>query len=110
MSIRASRISRRAKTSPVTCSEQMRQAQNILLYVTPFFLAACSVLPTAEDDGSSLARAESAFAAQSVREDMRSAFLVHFAPDGVFVREAWVNAHQYLAAHPAPPIVLDWRP
>jgi len=79
----------------------------------PFFCAlaaACAVLPTAEDDGSSLARAESAFAAQSVRENMRSAFLAHFAPDGVFVRGAWVNAHQYLAARPAPPIVLDWRP
>ncbi len=88
----------------------MYQARNIFLYLTPILLAACAVLPPAEDDGSSLARAESAFAAQSVREDMRAAFLAHFAPDGVFVRNEWVNAHRYLSGRPAPPIVLDWRP
>jgi hypothetical protein len=58
----------------------------------------------------SLAAAESAFAAQSVREDMRAAFLAHFDDDGVFVREGWVNANASIAARPAPPIVLDWRP
>jgi ketosteroid isomerase-like protein len=62
------------------------------------------------DDARSLAAAESAFAAQSVREDMRAAFLAHFAPDGVFVRGGWVNARAWLAPRAAPPIVLDWRP
>jgi ketosteroid isomerase-like protein len=62
------------------------------------------------DDTASLAAAETAFAAQSVREDMRIAFLAAFAPDGVFVRNAWVVADDWLRDRAAPPIVLDWRP
>jgi len=62
------------------------------------------------DDARSLAAAETAFAAHSVREDMRAAFLAHFAPDGVMVRGGWVNAREWLTPRAAPPIVLDWRP
>jgi ketosteroid isomerase-like protein len=62
------------------------------------------------DDARSLAAAETAFAAQSVREDMRAAFIANFAADGVFVRGGWVGAREWLAPRPAPPIVLDWRP
>ena len=62
------------------------------------------------DDARSLADAESAFAAHSLREDMRVAFLAHFAPDGVFVRGGWVNARDDLTPRKAPPIVLDWHP
>jgi ketosteroid isomerase-like protein len=62
------------------------------------------------DAAASLAAAETAFAAHSVREDMRVAFMAHFADDGVFVRNGWVVANAYLARQPAPPIVLDWRP
>jgi hypothetical protein len=58
----------------------------------------------------SLAAAETAFAAQSVREDMRAAFLAHFDSDGVFARGGWVNAKAFLEPRPAPPIVLEWRP
>ena len=88
----------------------MCQVRNIFLYLTPFFLAGCAVGPHADDAAPSLARAEAAFAAQSVREDMRTAFLAHFAPDGVFVRTGWVNAREYLSGRPAPGVVLDWRP
>jgi hypothetical protein len=79
----------------------------------PLALAACAPDPVrspAMDDARSLAAAESAFAAHSLREDMRAAFLAHFAPDGVFVRGGWVNAREWLAPRGAPPIVLDWRP
>lgn len=62
------------------------------------------------DAATSLAAAETAFAAHSVREDMRAAFMAHFAADGVFVRQGWTVAIGYLAARPAPAIVLDWRP
>ncbi len=62
------------------------------------------------DAAKSLAAAETAFAAHSVREDMRAAFLAAFAGDGVFVRNGWVIANDYLAPRPAPAIVLDWRP
>lgn len=62
------------------------------------------------DDARSLAAAETAFAAQSVREDMRAAFIASFAADGVFVRGGWVNAREFLTPRNAPPIILDWRP
>jgi len=75
---------------------------------------ACATTPESRspalDDARSLATAETAFAAHSVREDMRAAFMAHFADDGVLVRNGWVNAREFLSPRPAPPIVLDWRP
>jgi len=62
------------------------------------------------DHTASLAAAETAFAAHSVREDMRAAFLAAFAPDGVFVRNGWTVSNEWLRNQAAPPIVLDWRP
>jgi ketosteroid isomerase-like protein len=62
------------------------------------------------DHTASLAAAETAFAAHSVREDMRVAFLAAFADDGVFVREGWRVSNDFLRDRPAPAIVLDWRP
>ncbi|HEY2628997.1 MAG TPA: nuclear transport factor 2 family protein [Usitatibacter sp.] len=69
-----------------------------------------SPTPVTTDDAASLAAAETAFAAQSVREDMRVAFLAHFQSDGVYVRKGWVGANADLSPRAAPPIVLDWRP
>jgi len=72
--------------------------------------AACAMPMTDPDPPTSLAAAETAFAAHSVREDMRAAFLAAFADDGVFVRNGWTVSNTYLKDQPAPPIVLDWRP
>lgn len=72
-------------------------------------MASCAHVPPA-DAPASLAAAESAFAAHSVREDMRAAFLAHFAADGLIVRDGWVPAVAWLAARPAPDLALDWRP
>jgi ketosteroid isomerase-like protein len=72
--------------------------------------AACAHQPASNEQALSLAAAETAFAAHSVREDMRAAFLAHFAPDGVTVRNGWVVSNDFLRDRPAPPIVLDWRP
>jgi ketosteroid isomerase-like protein len=73
-------------------------------------LAACGTLPSA-NEADSLAAAETAFAAHSVREDMRVAFLAAFADDGVFVRDgAWIVSNDFLRGRPPPAIVLDWRP
>jgi hypothetical protein len=73
--------------------------------------AACAAnAPSMDDAPATLAAAETAFAAHSVREDMKAAFLAAFAPDGVFVRGGWVVAAQSLPQRPAPPIVLEWRP
>jgi ketosteroid isomerase-like protein len=72
-------------------------------------LGACGTLPI-DDAGRSLAEAESAFAAHSVRAGMRAAFIAHFAPGGVFVRDGWMRAREWLEPRPDPPIELDWRP
>jgi ketosteroid isomerase-like protein len=74
-------------------------------------LVACASSPTTPPDAAaSLAAAEAAFAAHSVREGMRAAFLANFADDGVFVRDGWTAARTDLEKRTAPPIVLDWRP
>ena len=73
-------------------------------------LAACAHQAPTMDAPASLAAAETAFAAHSVREDMRAAFLAAFADDGVIVRNGWTVSNAHLARQPAPPIVLDWRP
>ena len=72
-------------------------------------LAACAHRPPMADP-SSLAAAETAFAAHSMREDMRAAFLAAFDADGVFVRGGWQVSNDYLRPRPAPAIALDWRP
>lgn len=84
-----------------------------LALLIPVLLGACAGAPTARapvDNTASLAAAETAFAAHSVREDMRAAFRAAFAPDGVFVRNGWTISNDWLRTQPAPPIVLDWRP
>ena len=75
-------------------------------------IAGCTTMTAGGPDAvQELARAETAFAAESVRTDMRAAFLDNFAPDGVLVSGgAWVNARARLEPRQAPPIVLDWRP
>ena len=72
--------------------------------------AACATTAPNMEDARSLAAAESAFAAHSLRADMRVAFIEHFAADGVMPRGSWVVARDFLQPRPAPPIVLDWKP
>ncbi len=71
-------------------------------------LAACAHQPPM-DATQSLAAAETAFAAHSMREDMRAAFLAAFADDGMFVRGGWIVSNDWLRPRPAPAIALDWR-
>jgi len=79
------------------------------LALTALALAGCASAPAFEAP-QSLAAAETAFAAHSVRDGMRAAFLAAFADDGVFVRSGWTPAKAHLAPRPNPPIRLDWRP
>ncbi len=76
-------------------------------------LAACAAVtepaPT-EGFAPSLAAAETAFAAQSVREGMRAAFLAWLAPGATLFNEGPIDGPAFLAGRPDPPIVLDWRP
>ena len=76
-------------------------------------LAACAHDPAMQavnEANSTLAAAETAFAAHSVREGMRRAFLANFADDGVFVRGGWINSSNYLSKQPDRPFLLEWRP
>ncbi|HEX7605525.1 MAG TPA: nuclear transport factor 2 family protein [Usitatibacter sp.] len=89
----------------------MRHASTPIALLLAPLLAACASSPSAPlDAAASLAAAETEFAALSVREDMRAAFLANFADDGVYVRDGWVVAKTDLAKRSAPAIVLDWRP
>ena len=84
-----------------------------LLAAVAAALAACTTMPesaTRSDAPASLAAAESAFAAQSVREGMRAAFLAWLAPEATLFHDGPVNGPAFVAANPDPPIVLDWRP
>ena len=81
-----------------------------LAFATAALAAAACTTVRPIDPPASLAAAETAFAAHSVREDMRVAFMAAFADDGVFVRNGWTLATASLKDRPAPPIVLDWRP
>jgi ketosteroid isomerase-like protein len=82
------------------------------LLVCALIAAGCATRPARDplEPATSLAAAETAFAAQSVREDSRAAFLAHFADDGVLVRDGWTLAHPALEAQAAPAILLTWRP
>lgn len=76
-------------------------------------LAACAsptMSPSPPEAPASLAAAESAFAAQSVREGMRAAFLAWLAPGATLFRDGPVDGPEFIRARPDPPVVLDWRP
>lgn len=85
----------------------------IALVATACLAAACGMTPPRNeptDAALSLAQAERAFAAQSVRENTRAAFLAHFAADGMLVKDGWSAAMPALQAQPVAPVVLDWHP
>ena len=56
-----------------------------------------------------LASEESMFAAYSVKNGMRAAFLEFFADQSWLLRPEPVDAKAWLRARPDPPIVLDWK-
>jgi hypothetical protein len=84
----------------------------MVFFIIALALAGCAHTTRVDsmDAAQSIAAAETAFAAHSVRQDMRVAFIAAFADDGVFVRKGWVVAKEHFANTPAPAIVLDWRP
>ena len=76
-------------------------------------LGACARVATLEpssEDAASLAAAETAFAAHSVKAGIREAFLHYLAQDAVLFRPGPVNGPEAIEKRPDPPIVLDWRP
>ena len=84
-----------------------------LLALLAAALSGCTTLPPSPpvpEAPASLAAAETAFAAQSLKEGMRAAFLAWLAPDAIVFRNGPVNGPALIASRPEPPIVLDWRP
>ena len=88
------------------------RGMKIALVALAGLAAACGTAPPAPDVTAalSLAQAERDFAAQSVRENGRAAFLAHFASDGMLVRNGWIAAMPALEAQPVAPLVLEWHP
>lgn len=54
--------------------------------------------------------AEHAFAARAKEAGVKAAFLEYLVPDAVIFRPGPVRAHDFLAAQPARPTLLLWRP
>lgn len=72
--------------------------------------ATMTAIPPVSEAPASLAAAEAAFAAQSLKEGMRAAFLAWLAPDAIVFRNGPVNGPALIASRPEPPIILAWRP
>jgi len=89
------------------------RGMKMVLIALAALAAACGTNPPHDDPSAaarSLAQAERAFAARSVRENARAAFLAHFASDGMLVRNGWTAAMPALEAQGMAPLVLDWHP
>jgi hypothetical protein len=57
-----------------------------------------------------LVAAESEFAAHSVATDMRQSFIRALGKEGLLLRPSPTPGAAFMAARPAPPIELNWRP
>ena len=88
-------------------------ARRALATAGALMLCACATLlqDRARDD---LARAEHAFAQDSVDHGIRAAFIAHFAPDGLVFEPGPVRVREVWPTRPAPPdpqrLQLDWTP
>ena len=88
-------------------------AMKIASLSAAILLGACARVATLEpsaNDAGSLAAAETAFAAHSVKAGVREAFLHYFDGDAIVFRPGPVNGREVYEKNPDPPIVLDWRP
>jgi ketosteroid isomerase-like protein len=78
--------------------------------VTLALLATAATSLAADPVTDSLVQTERAFAQASVAKGMKDAFLAYLADDSVIFRPAAVPGKAWMQDHPAPPIVLSWRP
>ena len=63
----------------------------------------------AEFTAKDLAAEEGKFAAYSVKNGMRAAFIEFFADDSLLLRPDPVDGRTYMRAQSDPPIILDWK-
>lgn len=71
--------------------------------------AMTSHVAAAEFTAKDLAAEEGKFAAWSVKNGMRAAFIEFFADDSILLRPDPVDGRPYMRAATDPPIVLDWK-
>jgi ketosteroid isomerase-like protein len=82
-----------------------------LLPVTAAVLFAASPAPAVpKTDVNPVVEAERAFARAAQTDGVNAAFIRYAAPDGLVFQPGPTNARQALAAHPIPPVKLDWWP
>ncbi|MCY7386826.1 MAG: hypothetical protein LH481_01980 [Burkholderiales bacterium] len=79
------------------------------LTATSLFVMTVTTASTPEFSAKDLARDEGKFAAFSVKDGMRAAFLEFFADQSWLLRPGLVDAKAWLQAQTDPPIVLDWK-
>ena len=79
------------------------------LSVTLLYAAMTALASAAEFTAKDLATEEGKFAAYSVKNGMRGAFLEYFAEQSWLLRPEPVDAKAWLRARPDPAIVLDWK-
>jgi len=76
-----------------------------------FFFVVCTVHAQQSDTAlTSLVAAERSFAAMSVAEGMRDAFLANLAADGIVFRPGPVNGQAVWKSRKAIPVLLTWEP
>ena len=73
-------------------------------------LPAASLAAAPRADVAEVVAAERAFAGAARSDGVNAAFLHYSAPDGIVFQPGPTNAKAALAAHPIPPIALDWWP
>ena len=72
-------------------------------------IAVCGSTAAAEFSAKDLAREEAKFAAYSVKNGMRAAFIEFFAEKSWLLRPEPVDAQAWIRGRPDPNIVLDWK-
>ena len=88
----------------------MRQLiRAVTLFALPLAMIAPASAPVAEFTANDLAAEEGKFAAYSVKNGMRAAFLEFFADQSWLLRPNPVDAKTWVGARPDPAIVLDWK-
>lgn len=88
----------------------MRQLVRAVCFIAlPLAMIASASTSAAEFTAKDLAAEEGKFAAHSVTNGMRAAFLEFFADQSWLLRPEPVDAQAWLRARPDPAIVLDWK-
>lgn len=89
----------------------MRKARlhAVVSFLSMLFMSQATPAAAAEFSAKDLAAEESKFAAYSVKNGMRDAFVEFFADDSILLRPDPVEGRPFMRKRTNPPIVLDWK-